>query len=84
MQQNVYLDMIGSYYSYFNKNPEISSYAKNVFLINDLVRTFINTKMLSFINKNFKDTKILIGTRITTSTDLRIFESIEVLKLVLK
>ena len=39
------------------RNPEISSYAKNVFLINDFtLETFLSNKNVEvFINKNFKD-----------------------------
>ncbi len=39
------------------RNPEISSYAKNIFLVNDFsLETFLtNNHIESFINKNFKD-----------------------------
>ena len=39
------------------RNPEISSYAKNIFLVNDFsLETFLcNSHIESFINKNFRD-----------------------------
>ena len=39
------------------RNPEISCYAKNIFLINDFtLETFLSNKNVeSFINKNFKE-----------------------------